>query len=91
MNRSKFLPRRKFSSLPLWLELTLALLLKLTILYSLWQAFFSHPETKHMAMPVPLVEQHLLYTPSGASATSVSSTAALSSTPSHPEVSHGSH
>lgn len=46
--------------LPLWLEIVLVLLIKLTALFILWKAFFSHPQTKHMALPTPAVEQHLL-------------------------------
>ena len=46
--------------LPLWLEIVLVLLIKLIALFILWKAFFSHPQTKHMALPTPAVEQHLL-------------------------------
>jgi hypothetical protein len=46
--------------LPLWLEIALVLLIKLIALFILWKAFFSYPQTKHMALPTPVVEQHLL-------------------------------
>ena len=45
---------------PLWLEIMLILLMKVGLLFLLWKAFFSQPETRHMALPVPKVEQHLL-------------------------------
>ncbi|MFZ6747969.1 cytochrome oxidase putative small subunit CydP [Undibacterium sp. Ren11W] len=42
----------------------MVLLLKLLALLFLWKAFFSHPQTKHMRLPTPTVEQHML-SPSG--------------------------
>lgn len=57
------LHRRTRRGLPLWLEITLVLLIKLAALFFLWQAFFSHPQTRHMALPTPAVEQHLLSAP----------------------------
>lgn len=50
----------RLTRLPLALEIALALLLKLAILFALWHAFFSHPQAKHMLLPTPQVEQHLL-------------------------------
>ncbi len=47
--------------LPLWLAITLALILKVLLLTLLWQAFFSHPQAKHMRLPGAQVEQHLLH------------------------------
>jgi hypothetical protein len=52
--------RSRRSGLPLWLEISLILLIKVALLLLLWKLFFSHPPTKHMALPVPVVEQHLL-------------------------------
>lgn len=46
--------------LPLALAITLALIVKVLILYGLWYAFFSAPQAKHMRMPTAKVEQHLL-------------------------------
>jgi hypothetical protein len=46
--------------LPLWLEILVVLLIKLIALYFLRAAFFSQPKTKHMRLPTPMVEQHLL-------------------------------
>ena len=45
---------------PLWLEIMLILMMKVGLLFLLWKVFFSQPETRHMALPVPNVEQHLL-------------------------------
>ena len=52
------LPR--LTQLPLGVEITLLLLLKVSILMLLAKAFFSEPQAKHMRMPTSLVEQHLL-------------------------------
>jgi hypothetical protein len=75
--------RSQRTGLPLWLEIVLILLIKIAILFGLWKAFFSHPQTKHMALPLPIVEQHFL-TPS----TSISAPKIPS--PSHNEAPHGS-
>ena len=48
------------TGLPLWLEITAILLIKVALLFFLWKLFFSHPQTKHMVLPTPVVEQHLL-------------------------------
>ena len=48
------------TGLPLWLEIALALLIKVALLILLWKAFFSHPQAKHMLLPTPVVEQHFL-------------------------------
>ncbi|MES2126524.1 MAG: cytochrome oxidase putative small subunit CydP [Pseudomonadota bacterium] len=50
--------------LPLWLAITLALLLKFALLTVLWYAFFRAPQARHMRVPTPQVEQHLLTTES---------------------------
>ena len=50
----------RFTRLPLALEITLALLVKIIILTLLWKFFFSHPQAKKMRLPLPQVEQHLL-------------------------------
>ena len=80
---STLFKRSQRTGLPLWLEIALVLLIKIAILFGLWKAFFSHPQTKHMALPLPVVEQHFLK-PS----TSISE--AKISTPSHNEAPHGS-
>lgn len=49
--------------LPLWLAITLALLLKVLLLTLLWHAFFSQPQAKKMRVPIAQVERHLLNTP----------------------------
>lgn len=48
------------TGLPLWLEIALVLVIKVALLFFLWKLFFSHPQTRHMALPTPVVEQHLL-------------------------------
>ncbi len=47
----------------LGLMIAAALLLKFTLLYLLWHAFFAHPAAKHMHLPTATVEQHLLTPP----------------------------
>jgi hypothetical protein len=48
------------TGLPLWLEIVGILVIKVVLLFFLWKASFSHPQTKHMVLPTPVVEQHLL-------------------------------
>jgi len=55
--------RHARTGLPLWLAITLALLVKVLILMALHKAFFAAPQAKKMRMPTPVVEQHLLGTP----------------------------
>ncbi|WP_051294000.1 cytochrome oxidase putative small subunit CydP [Pseudoduganella violaceinigra] len=43
--------------------IALALALKAALLYGLWSAFFSHPQTKKMRLPAAQVESHLLAAP----------------------------
>lgn len=43
--------------------IAIALLVKIALLYGLWYAFFSHPQTKKMRLPTAQVEQHLLVAP----------------------------
>jgi len=50
----------RLTRLPLALEIALALLVKIIILTLLWKFFFAHPQAKHMRLPLPQVEQHLL-------------------------------
>jgi hypothetical protein len=51
--------------MPLWLEITLVLLVKVVLLFFLWQQFFSHPQTKHMLLPAATVQQHFFTLPKG--------------------------
>lgn len=51
------------TGMPLWLAITLALVVKLIILTALHQAFFGAPQAKKMRMPTASVEQHLLAPP----------------------------
>ncbi len=50
----------RFTSLPLALEITLVLLIKIAILFAIKKAFFSNPQAKKMLVPMQQVEQHLL-------------------------------
>ncbi|WP_395826309.1 cytochrome oxidase putative small subunit CydP [Collimonas sp.] len=50
----------RFTRLPLAVEITLILAIKIALLTLLWKAFFSEPQTKKMRMPTALVEQHFL-------------------------------
>ncbi|WP_426342301.1 cytochrome oxidase putative small subunit CydP [Pseudoduganella sp. S-14] len=45
------------------LTITIALAVKALLLYGLWYAFFSHPQTKKMRLPTGQVERHLLAAP----------------------------
>lgn len=57
----QFFPAKKsFTRLPLAVEITLILIVKIALLTVLWKAFFSEPQTKKMRMPTDLVEQHFL-------------------------------
>ncbi|MEO8599687.1 MAG: cytochrome oxidase putative small subunit CydP [bacterium] len=64
----------RLTRLPLALEITLALLLKIAIIFALWYAFFSNPQTKHMLLPTEQVEQHLLTSASDSNSAPTSST-----------------
>jgi hypothetical protein len=45
------------------LSIALVLVVKVALLYGLWYAFFSHPQTKKMRLPTGQVEHHLLAAP----------------------------
>lgn len=49
--------RTRRERLALTLFVTIAV--KCLVLYGLWYAFFSHPQTKHMLLPSDQVERHL--------------------------------
>lgn len=88
------LPR--LSQLPLGVEITLLLLLKVSILILLAKAFFSEPQAKHMRMPTSLVEQHLLSgsvdsAPTSASIIGTSAVPASDYSPTTTEVTHATH
>ena len=80
---STLFKRSQRTGLPLWLEIALVLLIKIAVLFGLWKAFFSHPQAKHMALPLPVVEQHFLTPIASISKAKISS-------PSHNEAPHGS-
>ena len=72
----------RLTRLPLGVEITLLLLVKIALLTLLAKTFFAHPEAKHMRMPTASVEARML-APGQHSATSP----AASNTS---EVTHGS-
>jgi hypothetical protein len=43
--------------------ISIALVVKVVLLYALWSLFFSHPQTKKMRLPTAQVESHLLTAP----------------------------
>ncbi|QRX82782.1 cytochrome oxidase putative small subunit CydP [Glaciimonas sp. PAMC28666] len=55
-----FIFPKSWSRLPLWVEISLIVVVKLALLFILWKLFFSAPQTKKMRMPTDLVEQHFL-------------------------------
>jgi hypothetical protein len=59
-----FSAKKRFTRLPLAVEITLILIVKIALLALLWKAFFSEPQTKKMRMPTALVERHFLSQPS---------------------------
>ena len=74
--------------LPFAATITLAIVLKLILLFALYKAFFSTPQVKKMRMPTARIEQHLLDTPAAATApaaalasSTMSAPPATSSTP----------
>lgn len=56
----RFLRYPRLSKLPLGVEITLILVVKIALLTVLAKTFFSEPQAKKMRMPTALVEQHLL-------------------------------
>ncbi|QJD99867.1 hypothetical protein HH212_07395 [Massilia forsythiae] len=45
------------------LTLCVTIAIKCLLLYGLWYACFSHPQTKHMLLPADQVQRHLFSTP----------------------------
>lgn len=52
-------PTRRTRRERLALTLFVTIAVKCLVLYGLWHAFFSHPQTKHMLLPSDQVERHL--------------------------------
>jgi len=50
----------RLTQLPLGVEITLLLVIKIALITVLAKTFFAHPEAKHMQMPVQRVEQRML-------------------------------
>ncbi|MCU6433315.1 hypothetical protein LPB67_05920 [Undibacterium sp. Jales W-56] len=75
---------RQLSKLPLGVEISLALLIKIVVLYCLWSAFFAAPKTKHMRLPTQSVEQHLLTNSDTTNSTSTAANTLQTSSPALP-------
>ncbi len=58
MRLPKKLPR--LTQLPLGVEITVLLIIKIALITVLAKTFFAHPQAKHMQMPVQSVEQRML-------------------------------
>ena len=54
-----------FRSNKLALTLCVTVAVKCLLLYGLWYACFSHPQTRHMLLPSGQVERHLFSVPAG--------------------------
>lgn len=63
MKMQKIWQKSPYTGLPLYLEISIFLCIKLLALFILWKLFFSHPQTKKMSLPTSAVEQHLLSHP----------------------------
>lgn len=50
----------RLTQLPLGVEITLLLVVKIALITVLARTFFAHPEAKHMQMPVQRMEQRML-------------------------------
>jgi hypothetical protein len=55
--------KSRHTGLPLYLEISIFLCIKLLAIFVMWKLFFSQPQTKKMRLPTTTVEQHLLSTP----------------------------
>ena len=62
------LDRKGFTGRPFALEISVAIILKVLVLWLLWSAFFSAPQAKKMRLPTAQVAQHLLTTQSSTTA-----------------------
>jgi hypothetical protein len=89
------LPR--LTQLPLGVEITMLLVIKISLLFVLARLCFAEPQAKHMRMPTALVEQHLL-APAAPSTTVCAAPANCTGLPDSPhqstaiiEVTHASH
>jgi hypothetical protein len=78
-HRFSRLPR--LTKLPLGVEITLLLAIKISLLTVLAKTCFSEPQAKHMRMPIPLVEQHLLMPATPVIALAPTSSAAAADSP----------
>lgn len=79
----RFPRAHRFTQLPLGLEITLILVIKIALLTVLAKTFFSDPQAKKMRVPTDQVVQHML-----SPATATPSPTAFSSPP---EATHDTH
>ncbi|MFJ3047045.1 cytochrome oxidase putative small subunit CydP [Herbaspirillum chlorophenolicum] len=76
----------RLTQLPLGVEITLLLIVKIALITILAKTFFAHPEAKHMRMPTASVEARML----SPAAPNVQIPATPSATPKTSEVKNGS-
>ncbi|MBV8623919.1 MAG: hypothetical protein JO174_10585 [Herbaspirillum sp.] len=75
---------RKFprlTKLPLGVEITILLVVKVALITVLAKTFFAHPEAKHMRMPTASVEQRMLAPAAMAPAPTNTATPQVSTSP----------
>ena len=85
MKMQKIWQKSPYTGLPLYLEISIFLCIKLLALFVLWKLFFSHPQTKKMSLPTSSVEQRLLSPSAPVPAASPSGASASLSAASHSE------
>ncbi|BCL75845.1 hypothetical protein JHS3_15810 [Jeongeupia sp. HS-3] len=51
---------KRRTGLPLWLEITVILLIKCLLLYGAWKLWFAEPMAKNMTVPDRAINQQLL-------------------------------
>ena len=85
MKMLKIWQKSPYTGLPLSLEISIFLCIKLLALFVLWKLFFSHPQTKKMSLPTSAVEQRLLSPSAPVPAASPSGDFSSASATSHSE------
>ena len=63
MKTQQLWQKSRHTGLPLYLEISIFLCIKLLAIFIMWKLFFSQPQTKKMRLPTSTVEQHLLSAP----------------------------
>lgn len=59
----KTLPSARLRHLPLWAEICLMLVIKLSLLYGAWSLWFSQPVAQNMTVPATEIETHFFERP----------------------------